>query len=82
MTRERVRWICHIKRIRKALGLDPLAAERLALHSPYWQRWLERQVNSDSECRDMALAHISRHGPASLLEREGDHLKVSSSARA
>ena len=76
MDRERLRWAWHVKRIRQALGVTLLDAERLALHSPYWRRWVERHINSDMECRELALSHIRQHGSASLLEQHGNTLKV------
>jgi hypothetical protein len=55
---ERNRWILHIKELRGRHDVGINEAERLALVEPTWRRWVEHQINSDADCRRMALRHI------------------------
>lgn len=73
---DRSRWILHIKELRAEHGVSIFDAERLALGDPRWRRWVEQQINNDMQCRKMALYHLRQHGSASLIERNGDVLKV------
>lgn len=73
---DRNRWILLIKDLRVEHDTSILGAERLALGDPAWRRWVERQINNDKQCRRMALNHIRYNGEASLIERDGDILKV------
>lgn len=73
---DRRRWILLIKDLRVEHDASIVEAERIALADPAWRRWVERQINSDTQCRRMALRHIRYSGPASLIERDGDTLKV------
>lgn len=69
-------WISLIKALRVEHDAGILGAERIALADPAWRRWVERQINSDTKCRRMALSHVRYNGEASLIERDGDRLKV------
>lgn len=73
---DRNRWIGLIKDIRAERDAGIIDAERIALADPAWRRWVERQINNDETCRRMALRHIRYNGEASLLERDGDALRV------
>ena len=73
---ERMRWIKLIKTLREERGVDIYEAEQLALEQPEWRRWVERQINSDPQCRKMALRHIGHHGPAALVIQAEGSLKV------
>ena len=73
---ERLRWIKLIKTLREEHGVSIYEAERIASAQPEWRRWVERQINSDQRCRRMAVSHIKHHGPAALLECDGEVLKV------
>jgi hypothetical protein len=76
MPDERDRWITLIKSLRQEHGVSIYDAERIALGEVAWQRWVDRQINTDMRCRRMALFHIRSNGSASLLEKDGDQLKV------
>ena len=76
MADERDRWISLIKGVRQEHGVSIYEAERIALAQPEWRRWVERQIGSDMRCRRMALRHLREHGKASLIERDGDTLKL------
>lgn len=43
---------------------------------------MERQINSDPQCRRMALRHVKCSGPAALLVQEGETLKVRYGSKA
>lgn len=73
---ERSRWILHIKELRAAHDVSIFEAEKIALADPAWQRWVERQIVSDEQCRRMALRHIRDHGDAALIGRDGTRLFV------
>jgi hypothetical protein len=73
---DRKRWIGLIKDLRVEHDAGIIDAERIALADPAWRRWVERQINNDMRCRRMALRHIHYNGEASLLERDGDALRV------
>ncbi len=73
---DRNRWIIRIKELRAKHNVSIIDAERIALSDPNWRRWVERQINSDVRCRRMALSHIRYNGDASLIQRDGDLLKV------
>jgi hypothetical protein len=73
---DRNRWILHIKKLRAAHGIGLSEAERIALADPHWRRWVEHQINTDSQCRRMALRHIRERGDDALIERTGDRLRV------
>jgi hypothetical protein len=66
------RWIVTLKRLRVEHSVSILDAERLALADPALRRWVERQINSEQECRKQALAHIRYNGENSLIERLGE----------
>ena len=55
---ERDRWILHNQKVPAQNGVDILAAERLALEGDRWRRWVERQINGEERCRQMALRHM------------------------
>jgi len=76
MPDERDRWITLIKDLRQENGVSILEAERIALGKDEWRRWVDRQINTDMRCRRMALFHIRSNGIASLIEKDGDKLKV------
>ena len=69
-------WIGLIKDLRVEHDVGITDAERIALADPAWRRWVERQINNDKTCRQTALRHIRYNGEASLLERDGDALRV------
>jgi choline dehydrogenase-like flavoprotein len=73
---ERNRWILHIKELRGRHDVSINEAERLALTDPTWRRWVEHQINSDADCRRMALRHIRYNGGTSLLGQDGERLFV------
>lgn len=73
---DRNRWIKLIKDLRVQYDASILDAERIALSDPAWRRWVEKQINSDTKCRRMALSHIRYNGDASLIERDDEMLKV------
>ncbi|MCW4463579.1 hypothetical protein OK349_17870 [Sphingomonas sp. BT-65] len=73
---DRNRWIMLIKGLRVEHDVSIVDAERIALADPAWRRWVERQINSDKQCRRMALSHIRYNGELSLIERDGELLKV------
>jgi hypothetical protein len=73
---DRHRWIMLIKDLRVEHDASIIDAERIALADPAWRRWVERQINGDRRCRQMALSHIRHNGEMSLIERDGDLLKV------
>ena len=74
----RNRWIRHIKQLRTENDIGLLEAERMALADPAWRRWVERQINTDGQCRRMALRHIRDRGDDALIQRAGDRLRVRS----
>ncbi|PBN41664.1 hypothetical protein [Sphingobium sp. D43FB] len=73
---DRDQWISHIKELREQHDVSILDAERIALGTRQWRRWVEQQINADERCRRMALAHIRYNGDAALIERRGDTLFV------
>lgn len=73
---ERLRWIKLIKTLREEHSVSIYEAERIASAQPEWRRWVERQINSDHQCRRMALRHIKNSGSAALLVQVGETLKV------
>lgn len=75
---DRNRWILHIKKLRADYGVGLSEAERIALGDPHWRQWVEHQINTDSQCRRMALRHIRERGDDALVDRAGDNLRVRS----
>ena len=73
---ERMRWIKLIKSLREEHGVDIPGAEKLASAQPEGRRWVERQINSDPQCRKMALRHIAACGPNALIVQTGQTLRV------
>jgi len=73
---ERLRWIKLIKMLREKHGVSLYEAQRIASAQSEWRRWVERQINTDQQCRRMALRHIEYSGSAALLIRDGETLKV------
>jgi len=73
---EKIRWIAHIKSLRARHGVGIYEAERLALSDARWRRWVAHQVNSDAQCRKLALHHIAEHGTAALLYERGGRIHV------
>lgn len=73
---ERLRWIELIKVVREKHGASIDEAHLIVSTQPEWRRWVERQINSDPQCRRMALRHIKYSGPAALLVQDGETLKV------
>ena len=65
-----------IKEIRRERGLDLAQAEAVALGMPHWRRWVEARVNSDEQCRKMALRHIRDRGDTALLKQDGGVVRV------
>lgn len=76
MFREDRNWIKLIKDLRAAYELTIYEAEHMALSHAGWRRWCEIRVNADPQCRKLALSHARTHGPDSLVERDGDLLKL------
>jgi hypothetical protein len=74
----RGRWIHHIKQLRTEHEIGLLEAEQIALANAEWRRWVEHQINTDNQCRRMALRHIRERGEDALIERAGDRFKVRS----
>jgi hypothetical protein len=72
----RNRWLHHIKQLRTEHDIGLLEAERVALADPEWCRWVERQINTDDQCRRMALRHIRESGANALIEIDDDRLRV------
>lgn len=75
-------WVLHIKKLRADHGVGLIEAERIALADPYWRRWVERQINTDNQCRRMALRHIRERGADALIERDGVQLRLIDEPRA
>jgi len=75
---DRNRWIFHIKNLRSEYGIGLGDAERIALADSDWRRWVEHQINTDIQCRRMALRHIRERGRDALIERAGNRLRVRS----
>ena len=50
--------------------------ERLALAASGWPRWVDQQINTDMRCPGIALHHIRHNRTRSLIERDGEQLKV------
>lgn len=73
---DRMRWTAHIKALRAKHGVSLDEAHLLASRQPEWRRWVERQVNSDPRCRQMALRHIRHLGRGALLFEAGEMLRV------
>ncbi len=73
---DRNRWIHHIKDVRAEHGIGLFEAQRVALADPQWRRWVEHQINTDNQCRRMALSHIRFYSPEALIDMDGDRLKV------
>jgi hypothetical protein len=73
-------WPKLIKALREFYDLSIYEAEAMALAHRGWRRWCQQRINADPECRKQALWHIRHHGDASLFVRDGDRLKVRSSA--
>ncbi len=73
---DRNRWIHHIKNVRAEYGIGLFEAQKVALADPQWRRWVERQINTDSQCRRMALYHIRIHGPDALIAADGNRLEL------
>lgn len=72
----RNRWIRHIKQLRTEHDIGLLEAERVALADPEWCRWVEHQINTDDQCRRMALRHIRVSGGNALIGIDDDRLWV------
>ena len=79
---ERNRWIRHIKDVRAEHEVGLLEAERIALADPAWRRWVERQINSDDQCRRMALRHIRESGANALIVIDDGCLRMAGDDRA
>lgn len=75
---DRNRWIFHIKKLRSERGIGLGDAERIALADSEWRHWVEHQINTDVQCRRMALRHIRERGEDALIERVEDRLRVRS----
>lgn len=73
---ERLRWIELIKAVREEHGVSIDEAHEIVSTRPEWRRWVERQINSDPQCRRMALYHLKSRGPAAMIVQEGELLKV------
>ena len=73
---ERNRWILHVKKVRAEHGVGLTEAERIALRDPEWRRWVEHQINTDIQCRRMALRHLRERGSSTLIEMRGELLGV------
>ena len=78
---ERNRWIRRIKDGRADHSVGLLEVERIALADPEWRRWVEYQINTDDQCRRMALRHIRESGGDALIEIDDDRLRVAGDAR-
>lgn len=76
--KDRDPWTRHIKHVRLEHDVALFDAERIVLADPRWRRWVERRINTDPQCRRMALAHIRVHGDDALITMVGDRLKISS----
>ena len=77
MTHEKRQWFELIKVLRCERSISIFEAERSAVTSPKWRRWVKRQINNDRKCRRLALAHMKRNGPESLIVIDGSVLRVS-----
>lgn len=75
--KDRDDWNRHIKQVRLEHDVALFEAERMVLADPRWRRWVERRINTDRQCRRMALAHIRVRGEDALITLEGDRLTVS-----
>lgn len=70
------RWILFIKELRATHDCGILDAERMALSYPHWKRWVERRINGDPQCRQMARHHMHYNGDASLIIEESGALLI------
>jgi hypothetical protein len=70
------RWLLLIKELRVTHGCSILDAERIALAQPNWRRWVEQQINGNSECAKSARRHIHYNGDAALIEDRDGRLVV------
>ena len=73
---DRNRWVHHIKHLRAEHDTGLSDAQRTALADTKWRRWVEYQINTDDQCRRMALRHIRELGTDALIEIDGDCLRV------
>jgi hypothetical protein len=73
---ERTDWFELIKTIRLVYGVDIIEAERMVLAHEGWRRWCDSRINTDPRCRKLAWKHMRYNGSSSLIERDGDRLKV------
>ena len=69
---DRDRWILHVKKLRAEHGIGIIEAERLALTDPDWRRWVVQRINTDIQCRRMALRHIRERGEEALIQSGAD----------
>lgn len=64
-------WLLAIKSLRATHNISIYEAERILLSDPDWKEWCRRRVALDQKCYKTALAHIRRHGDASLFVLHG-----------
>ena len=73
---QRVSWISLMKTVRLLYGVDLESSYRLVLSHPGWRRWSEGRINSEPECRKMALHDLRRRGESVWVERDGAQLRL------
>ena len=76
--KDRDPWTRRIKQVRFEHDVDLFEAERIVLADPRWRRWVERRINTDPQCRRVAIAHIRVRGADALIILVGDRLTISS----
>jgi hypothetical protein len=69
-------WFELMKIIRLVYDIGIFEAEKIALAHEGWRRWCDKQIISDPRCRKLAWGHMRHNGPNSLIEKDGDRLKV------
>ena len=69
-------WIELMKTVRQIHDVSLGEATQLVLAHEGWRRWVTRRINSDSRCRKMAWTHMRHGGADSLIEKDGERLRV------
>ena len=67
-------WIVLVKATREKFGVSIRAAHELILTDESMRRLVALRVNSDQECRKLALEDIRYHGEESIFIRRGERL--------
>jgi len=70
-------WILRLKELRVEYNCSIVEAERRALGDPALRKWAEKQINTQPQCRKMAVRHMRSSGEDSIIKRDGDTFKIS-----